>query len=163
METWTKFLWLVPVLMVGCSGTRPSNLGVNEGRLAPCPNSPNCVSTQSTDAKHGIDPIAVHHIHGGGQGPPGKDRPCHASHEGRPPGRGLHAPGVQLPALPVRGRRGILVRRRKQGHSLPVRIAEGILGPWCQPEAGGANPRAIQRNRAGRLMRGRDPAEEVPG
>jgi uncharacterized protein (DUF1499 family) len=57
METRTKFLWLVPVLMVGCSGTRPSNLGLKEGRLAPCPNSPNCVSTQSTDAKHGIDPI----------------------------------------------------------------------------------------------------------
>ena len=58
MENWTKFLWLLPVLMVGCSGTRPSNLGVNEGRLASCPSSPNCVSTQSTDAKHGIDPIA---------------------------------------------------------------------------------------------------------
>jgi uncharacterized protein (DUF1499 family) len=57
METWTRILWLVPVLMVGCSGTRPSNLGLKEGRLAPCPNSPNCVSTQSTDAKHGIDPI----------------------------------------------------------------------------------------------------------
>jgi len=57
METWTKLLWLVPVLMVGCSGTRPSTLGVREGRLAPCPDSPNCVSTQSADAKHGIDPI----------------------------------------------------------------------------------------------------------
>lgn len=58
METLTKFLWLVPVLMVGCSGTRPSTLGVKEGRLAPCPDSPNCVSSQSADAKHGIDPIA---------------------------------------------------------------------------------------------------------
>jgi len=58
METWTKFIWLVPLLMVGCSGTRPSTLGVKEGRLAPCPNSPNCVSTQSADEKHRIDPIA---------------------------------------------------------------------------------------------------------
>jgi len=57
METWTKFLWLVPVLMAGCSGTSPSNLGLTEGRLASCPNSPNCVSTQGADAKHGIDPI----------------------------------------------------------------------------------------------------------
>ena len=57
METWTKFIWLMPVLIVGCSGTSPSNLGLQEGRLAPCPDSPNCVSTQSTDAKHGIDPI----------------------------------------------------------------------------------------------------------
>ncbi len=58
MEAWSKVLWLLPVLMVGCSGTRPSNLGLREGRLAPCPSSPNCVSTQSTDAKQGIDPIA---------------------------------------------------------------------------------------------------------
>jgi len=58
METWTKCLWLVPLLMVGCSGTRPSTLGVEEGRLTPCPTSPNCVSTQSTDEKHRIDPIA---------------------------------------------------------------------------------------------------------
>ena len=58
METWTKCLWLVPLLMVGCSGTRPSTPGVEEGRLTPCPTSPNCVSTQSTDEKHRIDPIA---------------------------------------------------------------------------------------------------------
>jgi uncharacterized protein (DUF1499 family) len=57
MDAWSKIIWLVPVLMVGCSGTRPSNLGVREGRLAPCPKSPNCVSTQSTDEKHGIDPL----------------------------------------------------------------------------------------------------------
>jgi uncharacterized protein (DUF1499 family) len=57
VESLSKFLWLVPVLIVGCSGTRPSTLGVKDGRLAPCPNSPNCVSTQSADAKHGIDPI----------------------------------------------------------------------------------------------------------
>jgi uncharacterized protein (DUF1499 family) len=58
MDGWSKFLWLVPVLMVGCSGTRPTTLGVREGRMAPCPKSPNCVSTQSTDAKHRIDPLA---------------------------------------------------------------------------------------------------------
>ena len=26
------------------------------GRFAPCPDSPNCVSTQATDAEHGIEP-----------------------------------------------------------------------------------------------------------
>ena len=35
----------------------PANLGVNNGKLAPCPNMPNCVSTQSKDARHQIDPI----------------------------------------------------------------------------------------------------------
>jgi uncharacterized protein (DUF1499 family) len=57
MEAWRKLFWLVLVLMVGCSGTRPTTLGVREGKLAPCPKSPNCVSTQSTDDKHRIDPL----------------------------------------------------------------------------------------------------------
>jgi uncharacterized protein (DUF1499 family) len=35
----------------------PANLGVRNGKLAPCPNSPNCVSTQSDDPRHQIDPI----------------------------------------------------------------------------------------------------------
>ena len=58
MNGWSKFLWLVPVLMVGCSGTRPTTLDVREGRMAPCPKSPNCVFTQSTDEKHRIEPLA---------------------------------------------------------------------------------------------------------
>ena len=57
MDAFTKILWLLPLLMVGCSGTRPTSLGVREGKLAPCPKSPNCVSTQSTDAKQKIDPL----------------------------------------------------------------------------------------------------------
>ena len=35
----------------------PINLGVANGRLAPCPESPNCVSTYATDAEHGIEAI----------------------------------------------------------------------------------------------------------
>ena len=58
MDVWSRVFWLVPVLMVGCSGTRPTHLGVHEGKLAPCPSSPNCVSTQSTDPKHRMAPIA---------------------------------------------------------------------------------------------------------
>lgn len=37
---------------------RPENLGVHNGRLAPCPNSPNCVSTQSNSEPHQIAPLA---------------------------------------------------------------------------------------------------------
>jgi uncharacterized protein (DUF1499 family) len=37
---------------------RPTNLGVLDGRLAPCPESPNCVSSQAVDAGHRIEPIA---------------------------------------------------------------------------------------------------------
>lgn len=36
------------------AGTRPDNIGVNSGRLAPCPGSPNCVSSYSQDVEHGI-------------------------------------------------------------------------------------------------------------
>jgi uncharacterized protein (DUF1499 family) len=39
-------------------GKRPSNLGVRAGRLAPCPEKPNCVSTQATDAAHRVAPIS---------------------------------------------------------------------------------------------------------
>jgi uncharacterized protein (DUF1499 family) len=33
-------------------------LGVKEGKLAACPKSPNCVSTQSSDEEHRIDAIS---------------------------------------------------------------------------------------------------------
>ncbi len=36
----------------------PENLGVKNGRFIPCPDSPNCVSTQATDAQHAIEPMA---------------------------------------------------------------------------------------------------------
>ncbi len=36
---------------------KPANLGVVNGRLASCPNSPNCVSTQAADADHRIEAI----------------------------------------------------------------------------------------------------------
>jgi uncharacterized protein (DUF1499 family) len=39
---------------------RPTNLGVKDGRLAPCKRSPNCVSSQAepADREHYIAPIA---------------------------------------------------------------------------------------------------------
>ncbi|NJR71539.1 MAG: DUF1499 domain-containing protein [Synechococcales cyanobacterium CRU_2_2] len=39
------------------AGDRPSNLGITAGQLAPCPATPNCVSSQATDA-HRIAPLA---------------------------------------------------------------------------------------------------------
>ena len=36
---------------------KPDNLGVDNGRLASCPDKPNCVSTQSDDSRHSIEPI----------------------------------------------------------------------------------------------------------
>jgi uncharacterized protein (DUF1499 family) len=42
------------------SGSRPDNLGVRDGRLAPCPTSPNCVTSEGDpqDAEHHVEPLA---------------------------------------------------------------------------------------------------------
>ena len=39
------------------SGKRPNNLGVKNGKLALCPDKPNCVSSQNDTEKHEIDPF----------------------------------------------------------------------------------------------------------
>lgn len=39
------------------AGKQPNNLGVRDGKLTPCPNTPNCVSSQSLDAEHSIEPL----------------------------------------------------------------------------------------------------------
>ncbi len=49
---------IVSLFLIGCSGVRPANLGVKDGRLAPCPPTPNCVSSQSTDRDHEIAPLS---------------------------------------------------------------------------------------------------------
>jgi uncharacterized protein (DUF1499 family) len=41
------------------AGKQPTNLGVREGKLAPCPSSPNCVSSQCTDPTHQITPLPL--------------------------------------------------------------------------------------------------------
>lgn len=45
-------------LLAACAGERPGNLGVRGGELAPCPASPNCVSSFATDKPHYIAPLA---------------------------------------------------------------------------------------------------------
>ena len=50
-------LGIALALVVGCHGKRPANIGVTEGLLAPCPSTPNCVSTQAGDEQHKINPI----------------------------------------------------------------------------------------------------------
>jgi uncharacterized protein (DUF1499 family) len=41
------------------SGKRPATLGVRDGKLSPCPASPNCVCSQAeeSDAEHRIEPF----------------------------------------------------------------------------------------------------------
>jgi uncharacterized protein (DUF1499 family) len=54
--------WMVPLGVVAalatCAGCAPEGLGVKAGRLAPCPSSPNCVSSQETGS-HAIEPLTI--------------------------------------------------------------------------------------------------------
>lgn len=46
------------VFITGCTGQRPDTIGVRNGRLAPCPDTPNCVASQDADEKHHIEAIS---------------------------------------------------------------------------------------------------------
>jgi uncharacterized protein (DUF1499 family) len=62
---WTLLALVAIVILVPIVGLfvmsllagRPAHLGLKDGKLAPCPESPNCVSTQTDDAEHRIDAI----------------------------------------------------------------------------------------------------------
>ncbi|OGQ90023.1 MAG: hypothetical protein A2464_07710 [Deltaproteobacteria bacterium RIFOXYC2_FULL_48_10] len=45
------------LMMFSCAGQRPENSGVQNGRLPDCPTSPNCVSSQAADDRHGLPPL----------------------------------------------------------------------------------------------------------
>ena len=53
-----SLLSIIPFL-AACAGEPPQNIGVQNGRLTPCPESPNCVSSFASDEKHSIDPISA--------------------------------------------------------------------------------------------------------
>lgn len=46
------FGMVLSVFMIGCSGTRPTNIGINNGSLSPCPSKPNCITSQAADEEH---------------------------------------------------------------------------------------------------------------
>ena len=45
------------LLFMSLFAPAPNNLGVRAGRLAACPSSPNCVSTQAESQDHWIEPL----------------------------------------------------------------------------------------------------------
>ena len=45
--------------LFSCAGKSPSGLGVTEGLLRPCPDSPNCVSTTANDTPHQVAPFEL--------------------------------------------------------------------------------------------------------
>ncbi len=63
------------------AGDRPTNLGVKEGKLSPCPGSPNCVVSQGdADAEHSIAPLALTKATSPGHGQAGGLGQGHAPH-----------------------------------------------------------------------------------
>ena len=45
------------LFLFSCSGQRPDNLGIRGNQLAPCPDSPNCVSSDALNAGHRVAPL----------------------------------------------------------------------------------------------------------
>ncbi|RHX94383.1 DUF1499 domain-containing protein [Leptospira yasudae] len=47
------------LLFIQCTGTRPITLGIQNGKLGPCPETPNCVSSfaPASDQEHFIQPL----------------------------------------------------------------------------------------------------------
>ncbi len=42
-----------------CSGDRPEKLGVVDGKLISCPDTPNCISSLADDPKHHLPPLKL--------------------------------------------------------------------------------------------------------
>ena len=51
------FMSIFTCILAAFAGESPSHPGVSGGRLAECPGSPNCVSSQSEDEAHHIAPL----------------------------------------------------------------------------------------------------------
>ena len=63
LPMWVRLPVLVLLVMVGVLGwssmkSTPPTLGVTDGKLLPCPSSPNCVCSTDEDAGHAIAPLA---------------------------------------------------------------------------------------------------------
>ena len=54
-------LALTPAALPGLNGlfagTPPTNIGVNDGHLSPCPTTPNCVVSENADEEHLVAPF----------------------------------------------------------------------------------------------------------
>ncbi|PCJ25738.1 MAG: hypothetical protein COA96_06845 [SAR86 cluster bacterium] len=54
-----KSLFFLIPLLTACAGEPPQNIGVQNGKLTACPESPNCVSSYESSEEHGIEPISA--------------------------------------------------------------------------------------------------------
>jgi uncharacterized protein (DUF1499 family) len=49
---------IVGLALLSAFSRRPSNLGVVDGHLGACPDSPNCISTEANDREHRMEPLS---------------------------------------------------------------------------------------------------------
>jgi uncharacterized protein (DUF1499 family) len=54
---WVGVRVIFPDVPTIFAGTQPDNLGINNEQLLPCPNTPNCVNSQSKDPEHSLEPL----------------------------------------------------------------------------------------------------------
>ena len=50
---------LYGLVLVANYSSRPARIGVADGKLSPCPDSPNCVSTRSTQSEKWMPPLEM--------------------------------------------------------------------------------------------------------
>lgn len=56
MKKW-MILMVSMMMFFSCAGQRPTNIGIENNRLAACPDKKNCVNSQSTEQKFFIEPF----------------------------------------------------------------------------------------------------------
>lgn len=54
-----KSLFAILPFLGACASQPPSNIGVQNGELTACPESPNCVSSFASSEQHGIAPLSA--------------------------------------------------------------------------------------------------------
>ena len=54
-----KSLPVLLLFLLSCSGSRPAEIGITAGKLAPCPTSPNCVCSDCASSGHRIPPVVL--------------------------------------------------------------------------------------------------------
>jgi len=57
MKPLSLHLMLCLAFLPACAGRVPENIGVHDGRLAPCPDTPNCVSSMEAREEKRVPPL----------------------------------------------------------------------------------------------------------
>jgi len=63
IPNWFNHLSIIFLLTtVSCASQPPTSIGLKDGKLAPCPNTPNCVSSEQTSTSSRVEPLTFNGI-----------------------------------------------------------------------------------------------------